>query len=131
MNYSKQLGMIADFIKPFVKDLKQGETVSVKISDYVTLSISGGFGGDIRISDCNPRYSKHQIYNEYTKWSSQNRKVKGYEDGQCSEYFSHFRKVPEHIARPLILNWKEIKSYFLEKYETHMNENKQIEEFEI
>lgn len=134
MNYSKQLGMIAEFLKPYCKDLKKGDMVEVNLGNYVTLSVCGGPACDIRISDWNPSYRYYKHYNEYTKWSANGMMEsakKDYADGKHSPYFGAFREVPEHIARPLILNWSEIKQDFIRECETHMNENKQIEEFEI
>lgn len=131
MDYSKQLGMIAEFLKPFCKDLQDGDVIEVNLGNYVTLSVSGGFACDIRITDKSNSY-KTQIYNEYTKWSAKGiSKCKDYEDGKNSEYFQPFRKAPEHIARPLILNWSEIKQNFIQKHETRLSENKIIEAFEV
>lgn len=133
MDYSKQLGMISEFLKPFCKDLKRGDVVQVYIDSHVTLSVSGGFGGDVRITDTSG--AKHHNYNEYTKWSaagSTNERIKEeYADGKNSEYFGHFRRVPDNIARTLILNWQEIKQRFIDNYQRYVNENKQIEEFEV
>lgn len=134
MNYSKQLGMIAEFLKPYCKDLKKGDVVEVNLGDYVTLSVCGGPACDIRISDRNLSYRTYKHYNEYTKWSANGMMEfakKDYADGKHSSFFGEFREVPEHIARPLILNWNEIKQDFIRKYETRIAENKIIEAFEV
>ena len=134
MDYSKQLGMIAEFLKPYCEDLKKGDVVVVNLGDYVTLSVSGGPACDIRISDRNPSYRSHKHYNEYTKWSANGIKdfaKKDYADGKHSSFLEAFREVPEYIARPLILNWREIKQDFIRKYEKRIAENKIIEAFEV
>ena len=130
MDYSKQIGMIAEFLKPYCKGLDKDEKVVVLIDIDIELSVSGGPACDIRITD------KHRgkNWNEYTKWSSEGMGEYGkheYADGKHSEYFKAFREVPEYIARPLILQWKEIKKNFIRKYEQRIAENEIIKQFEI
>jgi hypothetical protein len=130
MDYSKQIGMIAEFLKPYCKGLSKDEKIVVFIDTNIELSVSGGSACDIRITD---KY-RGKNWNEYTKWSSKGISEWGkykYEDGKHSEYFKAFREVPEYIARPLILQWKEIKDNFIRKYEQRIAENEFIKQFEI
>lgn len=132
MDYSKQMNMIAEYLKPFVKELKENESITVNIMPYVTLSVKGGFGADIRICDENPNYRYYKYFNEYTKWSVPKTYTgNSYKDCSNAEGFGRFRNPGDIIARELILNWKSIKHNFLEKLEKFKAENNKINNFEI
>lgn len=137
--YSKQINMIADYLKPFCKDLLEGEGFSATITDNVYLTVRGGFACDIRISDERPSLRYYNYYNEYTPWSGgtscDGSRMTHYDDGRHADGFGAFRDMPEWIAAELVLNWKSIKETLLNNREKLLQfreeERRKLEEFEI
>lgn len=125
--YQKQLGMIIDFLKPLTKDLNEGESIWVHLRDYCYLSINGGIGADVRVSNENPQLKYYRYWHERTKWSI-------YEDGTVSQYFHPIRDLDDYYAEPLVLEWKRYKEIILskhaEKIAERLEKEQKLAEFE-
>ena len=126
--YQKQLGMIIDFLKPLTKDLKEGEKVRVHLRDYCYLSIEGGIGAKVKVSNENPSLKYYRYWNEYTKWSI-------YNDGKVAQGFSPIRDLDDYFAEPLVLEWKRYKELILFKLDKliaeRLEKEQKLAEFEI